>query len=478
MKTPIENIPAEEQIERLLETLPPPMGGQADARLATAPWTARAVSRRRLTWIVTATFAAILVLFFASPPGLAWAQAALSFFSRGSSNILPYTPPAQGLVDLTPGKSASTLIPTPQAAFAAQCDDYAQAHCSVEQIRSMVGFSVTELGTIPAGLYFTGATGSPDLVFLAYDSPDHTGSLSIFESPWTGSSEQTSWLVGPDAVIEKVTIGKVTGEYVKGSYSILNGEGPMKWDPDLDVQTLHWVNNDVFFEMQCSGMACKLDKNAMVALAASLTARPVSATAPTMPATPTPDIVDFSKIYPLTIAQAEEQAGFQARLPARMPTVLMPEPVGATFDNPSGVLHRVFRGYHVITMFFPVNPAAFGDPRGSDGLVLHEELLSDPKGCALCGFRVGTDADVDADTDFTLAVVGGGIEKVQIGGVEGQFVMGVWTGRNNNGIWFWDNTFGWPMRLRWQANGMAYELEYYGTEIEKAALIAIAESVK
>jgi hypothetical protein len=484
MSTHIENIPDEQQLERLLETVPPEMGERVKARLASAPWTPRAAFRRRTAWIITASFAAILVSFFVSPPGRAWAQAAVRFFTRGSSNTLPYSPPTQSWVDLTPGITASTPIPTPQAAFAAQCGDYVQAHCSVEQIRSMVGFAVTELGAIPEGMYFAGATGGPDQVFIHYDSPGHHGGLTIFESPWTGSEEQTSWLVGPDAVVEKVTIGNILGEYVKGSYFIENGKGPMKWDPNMDVQTLRWVsnhdiyfNNDLFYEMQCSGQACRQDKNSLAALAASLTTQPVSAMAPTMPATPTPDF-DFSKGYPLTLAQAEEQAGFQARLPGRMPTVLLPEPVGATYGNPNNDPYLMYKGYHVLTMFYPVNPAAFADPRGSDGLVLSEELLTDPSGCALCGFRKGTSANLLADTNFTGSIVGIDIEKVQIGNVEGKYVEGVWAASAaNDGTWIW-KPYEFVKRLRWQANGMAYEIQYYGSEVEKADLIAIAESIK
>jgi hypothetical protein len=478
MSTQIENTPDEQQLERLLETVPPEMGERVNSRLASAPWTPRAASRQRMTWIITSAFAAILLLFFASPPGRAWAQDVLHFFTRADRNSLPwvYTPEPQTWVDVTPGMQAPTLTPRPtMAAFTAECGDYPEARCSVEQIRNLVAFTVTELGTIPPGLYFTGATGGPSSIMLGYSNQANTEGVTLFESPWTGSPEQTSWPVGPGAEVKTVDIKGIPGEYVSGSF-LSNSGGPVNWDPTFDMQTLHWVQNEVFIEMQYFGAGGKVGLTGMVDLAASLTARPVSALLP-MPATSTPDVIDFSKYYPLTVAQAEQLAGFQIRLPGRTPTVLLPEPVGARFDNPSGDPNMMYGGYHVLTMVYPVNPAAFADPRGMNGMLLHEELLSDPTGCALCGFRVGTDADVDADTDHTGAVVGG-LETVQIGNVEGQLAIGVWSGRNNNGIWSWDNTFGWPIRLRWQADGMAYELEYYGSEIEKADLIAIAESIK
>jgi hypothetical protein len=347
----------------------------------------------------------------------------------------------------------------------------------MEQIRSLVAFTVTELGSIPADLYFTGATGGRSSIMLRYTNPENTQDITIFESPWIGSPEQTSWEVGPSAQVMTVSINGVPGEYVSGSF-VSDSGGPANWDSTFDMQTLHWVKDEVFIEMQYFGAAGKVSLSGMVDLAASLTTRSVSALLPPMPATPTPEVMDFSTTYPLALAQAEEKAGFKVRLPARMPTALLPEPVRALYLNPTNDPNTIFMGYHVIMMFFPVNPAAFGDPRGSDGLVLSEELLSDPTGCALCGFKVGTSDDVWADSDHTDEFVGGGIETVSIGDVEGQFVIGVWSGQNNDGTWFWDNTFGWPMSLRWQANGMAYELQYYGSEIEKTDLIAIAESIK
>jgi hypothetical protein len=72
--------------------------------------------------------------------------------------------------------------------------------------------------------------------------------------------------------------------------------------------------------------------------------------------------------------------------------------------------------------------------------------------------------------DNTHSIVGGGIQTVQINGVPGQYVEGAWVGD-------WE-----PIpsikSLRWQMNGMAYEMAYIGDDITQADLIAIAESKK
>src|SRR5512140_1459746 len=196
-------------------------GGGTHPKLASAPWTPRAVSRRRTAWIVTAAVAALALLVSVTPSGRAWAQSLLSFFTRANSDILPvtWTQAPQAWVDVTPGAPAPTLTPRPtMAAFTAECGDYPEARCSVEQVRGLVVFTVTELGSIPPGLFFVGATGGPGSVMLRYGSPDNTESVTLFESPWVGSPEQTSWEVGPSAQVRTVSINDVAGEYVSGSF--------------------------------------------------------------------------------------------------------------------------------------------------------------------------------------------------------------------------------------------------------------------
>jgi hypothetical protein len=458
MKTEID----ETRLENVLETFPPPMSGEVDSRLKSAPWTKRGAAFRRAPWIAALALLVTAAAALATPPGRAWAQGVLQFFSRGDSDTLAYTAPTQSWVESPPGSLPSTVVPTPQAAFAAQCGDYAQAHCSVEKVRSMAGFTVTELATIPEGLYFAGATGSPDRVFLSYDTPDHSGFLDIFESPWTGSTSQTSWLIGPNAVVEKVSIGNVMGEYVKGSYSIYNGQGPAKWDPNLDVQTLHWIKDGIFFEMQCSGKACKQDMDSLAELASNMTTRPVSALAPTMPPAAAVTPYDFSMQYPLTLAQAEQKAGYPLHLPARLPDYLAFS--GSNFD----VQHNI------AILFYRL--LSNDDPGNSRGLTFKQQPMSGNSDCELCGFVVGSLADVNAS--YPLKIVGDAksIEPVQIGSISGEYVEGMWEARDDTDMkWFAEPNV---KILRWQENGMAFEMTYWGQDIDKAMIIAIAESLK
>ena len=84
MKTEID----ETQLENALETLPPPMSGGVDPRLRSAPWTKRGAAFRRAPWIAALTLLVTAAAALTTPPGRAWAQGVLQFFSRGDSDTL------------------------------------------------------------------------------------------------------------------------------------------------------------------------------------------------------------------------------------------------------------------------------------------------------------------------------------------------------------------------------------------------------
>ena len=106
---------------------------------------------------------------------------------------------------------------------------------------------------------------------------------------------------------------------------------------------------------------------------------------------------------------------------------------------------------------------------------LPENLAPKSEGCNLCAFKVGDGAAVSADL-FGSVVGEGAITTVQIGNVTAQYVEGMVHGTDCCG-WVWDGD-PYAKRLRWQANGVAYEFFYTGMEITKEDMIAIAESMK
>jgi hypothetical protein len=427
------------------------------------------LARSRRLHLASAVLMALLaaaVLLFATPQGRALAQGFLQFFSRAGSDSLP-APTEEPLVwaNQTPGVISPTLTPLPGPAFAGDCGNYPTPRCSVAQIRSKVNFTIKELGTVPDGVYFTGATGGPDKVYILYDTGNHQGFLVLWESPWTGSPAQTQWPVGASAVVETVQIGSISGEYVKGSFGMMAGDPTINWDPNQDTQTLHWVDNGVFIEMQSAGSAMPFDRDGFVALAETLTTGAVAARltpTPNLAATPTLEILPMMhSIYPLTLVEARDQAGFDLVLPTKLPEIQ--SFLGASYDA----------DLHFVRIFYLLDQTLWGP--NTNGLLVNEERIPDSGNCALCGFVIGETMALDANKDGKIVPK---FTTVQIGNVTGQYAAGDWENYNpDTGSWTW-NPNPYLKRLRWQTNGMAFELSYWGMELTQADMITIAESLK
>jgi hypothetical protein len=67
------------------------------------------------------------------------------------------------------------------------------------------------------------------------------------------------------------------------------------------------------------------------------------------------------------------------------------------------------------------------------------------------------------------------IQTVSLGNVSGEYSEGVWELTDNGPVWRNDE---YLKTLRWQSNGMAFELIYMGTELERDDLVAIAAGIE
>jgi hypothetical protein len=330
----------------------------------------------------------------------------------------------------------------------------------VEQIRKMVKFTVKELGAIPEPLHFIGATGGPDQVTLLYDTQDHSGFIVLTQEPWTGSAAQKNWInIGPNAVVETVQIGSLSGEYVKGSFGYRSGETQATWNDNAGMQNLRWVDNGVFMTIERAGPDGQFDRDGLVAIAESLTTGPVSAVATPLPSlTPTltsvPETPEPAYQFTLSIAEAAQKAGFSVQAPTYLPQDLTF--AGASYDPATNF---VGLSYH------------FNNPDSMDGLMIREQLAPEGADCILCVFKVGVSADVWTDTSASI-VPKDTTQAVMIGKAAGQYVEGMW---ENGWEWVPDP---YTKRMRWQTGGMAYEFYYVGTEISKEDLITMAGSMK
>jgi hypothetical protein len=413
---------------------------------------------------VTLIIIILLALALITPPGRAFAQNILRFFIRTESDAIPVpTSEPVNWVDLTPGVPSATMTPPPpMAVFARECGDFGSATCTVEQIRSKVDFTVKEPGDIPEGLYYDGATGGPDSIYLLYYYENQSGSLSVTMERWTGDPSPQTGLIGASATVEKVQIGNLTGEYFKGSFVYNDGETVAKWDPNFGLETLRWVEDGISYTMQYSYPPKVLGKEGMVALAESMTTEPVSKL-PIPVATEDPYLWDPKEYWNLSTHEAELQAGFKLILPAKMPEIL--SLVGANYDAKVNVVGVYYR------LELP------GMPPNSDGLVLRQQVAPNPSDCALCDILVGDYNTLEGNTDYkVITPLETNIETVQIGAMTGKYVEGNWHGTDCCG-WEWASD-PYSKFLRWWVDGRAFELSYMGMDIEKADMIKIAESIK
>jgi len=160
---------------------------------------------------------------------------------------------------------------------------------------------------------------------------------------------------------------------------------------------------------------------------------------------------DTGFIFNQEIAEVGQQAGFDLLEPTWLPVDPSGQPVlsfsGASIESEHTIV-RIFYRY------------SLGGDDLTDGLILREQLLRTEEECALCGM-VGSSAL---------------IESIQIGDSMGEYVQGVWKA-DDQGHWNW-TADPYVKTLRLEKGDLALELQYFGMEIEKADLIAIAESLK
>ena len=422
---------------------------------------------RRVVVIVLAFIFAFAILLV-TPQGRAWAQEIIQFFIRATGDTMPAPTLAPLIwVDVTPSVPFPTN--TPGAVFT-DCGDFNNPKCSVEQIRKKVNFPVMELGAIPEGMHFVGATGGPERIALTYAIGKYGYGLFITEEPWTGNSELMQWKIGADAIVETVQIGNVSGEYVRGAFVVPAAGGTNQiWDVDAGIQTLRWINNGTFFSMQENVPPGMLDKTGFIALADNLTAEPVSTRLIPIPVTqtPVPLITYNGDVYNLSASEAGEQAGFKVLEPKRLPKIL--SFTGISYKPEQNIV-RIF---YIEPQFFASN---------TFGLRVSEELLLNGGGCNLCGIIVGDYGDFLKSQSGMVVGVDAIIEKVKIDdNTIGQYVEGIWAQSNSGWAWL---PYPEIKTLRWQSNGMAFELQYSGfrinneVPISKADLISIAKNIK
>jgi hypothetical protein len=234
---------------------------------------------------------------------------------------------------------------------------------------------------------------------------------------------QSDWDRVPAEAVVPVKIEKLDGEFVEGTFVVPVDQTSAVWNPSAPILRLRWVKNGIWFEMTKFGDVHAieyLDRDGMIELAESLTHDP----------------------FPMEAEEAEENARFDMLEPAFLPDGM--NFLGASFDP---VLSKV--------------SLQFGYSEEDSSILIEQQPIGLDGSCefTLCG-TVGASASV---------------ETVQIGDVPGEYAPGVWKLTEVGPMWTDDP---YLKTIRWQKDGIAFELIYMGLELDKEELIKVAESIQ
>lgn len=286
---------------------------------------------------------------------------------------------------------------------------------TVMEAEIRAGFDVAELPFVPNGFTYLGARMYRDAVSLEYEAQGGGGNLILMQSK--DGFVESDWDKVPGDAIVPVRIGGVSGEFAQGTFVVPAGEASATWNSSAAILRLRWIKDGIWFDLTKYGDVEAieyLDQAGMIELAERVTTNPFS----------------------LTMDEVKRYADYQ---------VLMPE--GMTF------LGAAFDPALKMTLL------SFGDSESERIILIKQQPIDSPETCTLCGL-VGASASV---------------QQVQINGVPGEYAEGVWELTDNGPVWRDDP---YLKTLRWQKDGMAYELIYMGIDLEKDNLVVIAESMK
>lgn len=312
----------------------------------------------------------------------------------------------------------SSQIPQPETDPSVPTAEPPAPIISVPEAEAQAGFDAAELPFVPKGFDYLGARLYGKAISIEYEAQGGGGNLIIMQSQ-TGFI-QSDWDSVPAEAIVPVKIGETDAEFVQGAFVVYPGETSAKWNSDAAILRLRWIQNGISFEMTKFGdveVIEYLDQNTLMQLAESIRNEP----------------------FPASVSEVETRAAFDVLELATLPDGMTF--LGASFD-PIYSLVSLSYGYSV-------------DDRR---VLVKQQPVNSGEVCDLCGI-VGASASV---------------QSVQIGDVTGEYAEGVWELTDNGPVWRDDP---YLKTLRWQKDGMAFEIVAMGTELGKDDLVALAASM-
>lgn len=387
---------------------------------------------RKLMYACIAAVVVLMIIFFATPMGRALAQELVELFQRAENDVEPWYPAQTLIAGTATAQYQATLAPDQVIDQGYEATIGSDSVFTDWMILALVEraaeYDIYEPAYLPDNFELVGTSFDPEtgIVRLIYDH-DSENSLILDQEPVSNNENcDLCTELGPSSAISTVQIGDLEGEYIIGSWEQDNGNN--SWNSGLDFQTLRWESDDMVFNLSYQGNPDEMTKSEMIMIASGLVTR-------------IPDPSSYESAT-MTIEEAEEAAGFDVLVPAQVPSTF--EFIGGSY-LPEESISLLF--YKLL------GP-------GTSGLVISQEPVTGMEDCDLC----------------TEIGPSGIIHTVQIGDVEGQFVIGTWELKDGNKVWSYDP---WNLWLRWQTNDTVFQIMFFGPPVtmQKSDMAHLAESM-
>jgi hypothetical protein len=371
------------------------------------------ISLKRLAYSGVAVLT-LLTSALITPQGRAFAQSVLQLFTRAESDTLPLQP-WQIVPPDDVQVDATALPPMPLITI-------------VSDAERLAGFDATELASTPEGFKFLGARLYGKAISLEYEAENGGSNLIIMQSQ--EGYVQSDWDKVPAEAIIPVKIGELDGEFVQGTFVVLAGDDKATWNPAAPILRLRWTRDGIWFEMTKFGnvdAVAYLGQTEMIELAKGMLYTPTEANSDPYPIKSIAEATDLAG-YDLLVPSQEAVTGFQFN--------------GATYDPKN----------KMVSLFY-ANTAG-------EGFMISEQPLGAPEDIYPLQGVVGASAP---------------IEEIEIGGLKGEYIEGVWELTDNGPIW---RSEPFLKTLRWKTDRLFIEIVYQGSELTKEDLVRFAESMK
>lgn len=408
---------------------------------------------------------ALLALFLVTPPGRAFAQRLVQFFTTTEEKSFPLpteqvlpapatpTPPPAKILPLEPAGSNPS---TPTAVPDTTCNTPASKStyfCQVKAAEAQAGFNAKEFPNDPKGMKFskvtyTSSTGEISMEFMVTTGG---GYLHLRQGVADFLDPERTWGKVPSDAVEQVMVNGRYAEIVSGTFVVYPNANEAVWEPGGQL-SLAWRDGKHWFVLEKMGDPYPIEwitKDQLIKLAEGLVdERPAGAVPPLDPE------------YLTTVEQAEALAGFDIPTPALLP---------AGYN-----LKRVVWADHVVRLVY--------GPKGSSEseLLIFLGKITD--------YQVSPCSVCPAGINECSVCPPGAVETAQIGSWQGWYWRGIFHSPAASvagqpaptPVWEGDASH-WT--LTWNSDTFWFSIVYSpaynsGKETNKETLIKIAESMK